>query len=373
MAPEQAAGEPLSPASDWYAVGVMLFESLTGRLPFQGRLREVLSAKQAIAKPAAPISLDPSVPPDLNQLCIELLRRDPAERLSGAEILARLGEDDSGEIDDRGRSSGPLDPAGRTAGGAGIPGAHRSPRCWPARPPPWKSTAGRGRARPRWSSTSSRRWSARRDVVVLDRPLLRAGVHPLQGRGPVGRCADPLPGPAPTFRGPLPVARVRSGRWPGSSRSWAAWRLWRRPGRQAVDFPRSARASEPGVRRPRELLARLADDNPLVLCIDDIQWGDADSAALADRDPQAPRPAASLVAGLLPQRIPRNERLPQDLEGGAADGRPSNVQPRAECCASARGDGTRAGPPAAASSRARPGRTCRTDRAGVGRESLFRL
>jgi serine/threonine protein kinase len=46
MAPEQAAGREATPASDWYALGVLLFESLTGRLPFEGRIGEVLATKQ---------------------------------------------------------------------------------------------------------------------------------------------------------------------------------------------------------------------------------------------------------------------------------------------------------------------------------------
>ncbi|HEY0194999.1 MAG TPA: serine/threonine-protein kinase, partial [Kofleriaceae bacterium] len=48
MAPEQAAGEPLSEASDWYAVGVMLFEALTGRLPIEGPPLVIWNSKQVV-------------------------------------------------------------------------------------------------------------------------------------------------------------------------------------------------------------------------------------------------------------------------------------------------------------------------------------
>ena len=90
MAPEQAMAMPLTIASDWYSVGVMLYEALTGRLPFRGSITEMLSAKQ-IFEPLPVTQLVPDAPGDLVQLCNALLRRDPAQRPLGSEILSRLG------------------------------------------------------------------------------------------------------------------------------------------------------------------------------------------------------------------------------------------------------------------------------------------
>jgi serine/threonine protein kinase len=89
MSPEQAAGEAVTPASDWYAVGTMLYEALTGQLPFDGSVLEILRNKEG-HEPLPPSEIVRGVPDDLDQLCRDLLRRDPARRPTGAEILHYL-------------------------------------------------------------------------------------------------------------------------------------------------------------------------------------------------------------------------------------------------------------------------------------------
>jgi tetratricopeptide (TPR) repeat protein len=90
MAPEQACAKPLDEAADWYAFGAMLYEVLAGELPFDGPMMQIMRHK--IDRDPEPVaSLEPDAPRVLTDLCMELLRRDPKARPSGAEILARLG------------------------------------------------------------------------------------------------------------------------------------------------------------------------------------------------------------------------------------------------------------------------------------------
>ena len=89
MAPEQAAGKTLTPAGDWYAVGVILFQALTGRLPYETRGLRLMADKQRNDAPPV-IGLASSAPPDLAQLCQMLLHRSPAARPSGSQVRDRL-------------------------------------------------------------------------------------------------------------------------------------------------------------------------------------------------------------------------------------------------------------------------------------------
>jgi tRNA A-37 threonylcarbamoyl transferase component Bud32/tetratricopeptide (TPR) repeat protein len=89
MSPEQCSGAPLTPASDWYAVGVVLYEALTGALPHDGHSLQILTGKREAA-PRPIHELAPDVPPDLAAVCMELLDADPAARPSGIALLRRL-------------------------------------------------------------------------------------------------------------------------------------------------------------------------------------------------------------------------------------------------------------------------------------------
>src|SRR5438128_5179984 len=89
MAPEQSTDDALSAASDWYSVGVMLFQALVGHPPFAGPRMDVLARKTVFDAPS-PRECVEGVPADLDALCCDLLKRAPEARPSGPEILRRI-------------------------------------------------------------------------------------------------------------------------------------------------------------------------------------------------------------------------------------------------------------------------------------------
>jgi serine/threonine protein kinase len=92
MAPELVSGDELTEAADWYSVGTLVFQAVTGRLPFEGDSQAILDAKLAGNAPA-PRDFNPDVPEAFDRMCLRLLRREPHERASADEILDLLGSD----------------------------------------------------------------------------------------------------------------------------------------------------------------------------------------------------------------------------------------------------------------------------------------
>ena len=95
MAPEQAAGRTRDqgPATDLYALGVILYELLTGRPPFRGETDLETLRLVSDQDPPSPRALRPGLPRDLETICLKCLEKRPARRYAGARTLRRTSGD----------------------------------------------------------------------------------------------------------------------------------------------------------------------------------------------------------------------------------------------------------------------------------------
>ncbi len=292
MAPEQAWGKPLTPAADWYALGAVLYEALAGRLPFAGAASRILFEKE---KPP-PV---PDVGGVLAEIAAELVHPDPARRPLPAAILEALrtavGDGPASEDEPIPRSRDQLSP----------------------RPAPFV-----GRA------VEMSVLEAALDEVVLGRPAVvdvqgasgmgktelvdrfvasvakRAGAVVLRGRchtqesvsyngfdGIIDDLSewlrnltdsaliDVLPTDVAALFALFPVL----GRIPAIARTAQA------EGTEPYALRQRA------FRALRELLAKIGEAQTVVLTIDDLQWGGADTAALLTEVFRAPHMPRSLL------------------------------------------------------------------------------
>jgi len=93
LSPEQAQGHAVSQSSDLYAVGVILFELLTGHVPFDADSAVTIALKHVSEAPPAPSVFDPSVPPALEAVVLWALEKDPAQRPADADAFIHALED----------------------------------------------------------------------------------------------------------------------------------------------------------------------------------------------------------------------------------------------------------------------------------------
>jgi beta-lactam-binding protein with PASTA domain/tRNA A-37 threonylcarbamoyl transferase component Bud32 len=87
LSPEQAQGHAVSAASDIYSIGIMLYELLTGRVPFEGESAVTIALKQVNERPAPPSAYNPAVTPELEEAVMRALEKDPAHRYPDADAF----------------------------------------------------------------------------------------------------------------------------------------------------------------------------------------------------------------------------------------------------------------------------------------------
>src|SRR5918995_1751516 len=88
LSPEQAQGKPVDARSDLYSIGVLLYELLTGRVPFDGDSPVTIALKHVSEEPVPPGQLNPAVSPALDAVVMKALAKDPGQRFQDADAFA---------------------------------------------------------------------------------------------------------------------------------------------------------------------------------------------------------------------------------------------------------------------------------------------
>jgi eukaryotic-like serine/threonine-protein kinase len=143
LSPEQAQGKPVTGASDLYSIGIVLYEMLTGRPPFDGDSAVAIALKHVSKPPPAPRELRPQIPRSLEAVVLKALAKEPADRYAEADSFLRELEAAEAELSlDEGGSTasfvpvGVAEPAAAAATAAAAPVAVEAPPEAPADVPP---------------------------------------------------------------------------------------------------------------------------------------------------------------------------------------------------------------------------------------------
>ena len=315
MAPEQMAGGTVTEAADWYSVGVMLFETLTGALPVTGRLPELVRKKQTSDPPLAS-TLAPGIPDDLDSLCRDLLLRSPEARPSGDEVLRRLG------------SSSPRLPKQQFLGRAReLASLYSAFETLLTKQPVLQFVQGdSGIGKTALVRHFLDDLARRETVVVLEGRCYERESVPY-------KALDSLVENLCDYLSTLPRAeldQIIPEHAPELVKLFPAFQRvvgHRHESSLAVPEPHTMRIR--AFAAMRELTARLAASAPVVFFIDDLQWGDQDSGALLAellRPPDAPAVlfiacsrAEKNASPLLEALLPLQRRDPLVIEELAPD------------------------------------------------------
>lgn len=87
LSPEQAQGFDVTPVSDLYSIGVILYEALTRRVPFEGESAVAVAMKQVSQTPQRPSSINPQISPALDAVVMRALEKDPGQRFQSADAF----------------------------------------------------------------------------------------------------------------------------------------------------------------------------------------------------------------------------------------------------------------------------------------------
>ncbi|MFZ5895013.1 MAG: serine/threonine-protein kinase PknK [Myxococcota bacterium] len=313
MSPEQASAKPIGPASDWYSVGVVLYQALCGQLPFSGPPLELMRRKQS-ELPLPPSHYASDVPRDLEELCMALLDPDPRRRPDANAVLTRLRE--VGDVRERLVAEDDVEFIGREHELRVLK------ECFASLSDPapvlvlMSGESGIGKSA--LLQYFLRDISRERGVVVLAGRCYERESVPYKGfdalidelsnfllRLSDREVAEVLPRDIHALTRVFGVLK----RIPAI----AASRGRQQQSKDPIDVKRLA------AQALRELLTRLADSWRLVIVIDDAQWGDEDSARLLS-DILALPDAPALMAVVSARRASQSPMMREILrEQHAAD------------------------------------------------------